>query len=827
MRVTTRLLLVWLLLCPGFAQADVDSAAPPPANPKQNFGAPIIVGTVNDSFPYSYREGTGPLKGFIVELMDAVARVMDLRIERVEGTSREIQQRFAQGEFDMLQALSQTTDREAYTEFSVPFLDLQGSIFTRVDHPGLNTIQDFAGKPFAIIGRDSIGEHFFRQQGIAIVPVYVSSTQQGLELVRNGRCAGVFGSRLTALSTIERWGWTDVEQFGAPLSDFDIRHCFAVHRGNAVLLARLNEGLAILHRSGEFNRIYQHWFGHLGSPLISRTTVVRVAFSVLGFALLVAIWAALQQRRLRKRLASQAAELTRQDAILRALYDNLPVAILVLENDPTGERVLTLNRPAEVACGVSAAEAAGRPLTSLPLQPDWRFALQDLLSRGRESTQLIREERTLSQSRRRLVFTLVPMGTASPDRRRFCILVEDITERRTLDEEIAQSRRLRAVGELVGGIAHEFNNLLTPAAIQVSLIKLEWAHDPKLVEEIQVIADVTKRASELTRRLLTFGRKNDTEIESVKLVDAVQSCFALLRLTIDRRIVWQQEIQPDLPPLQFNLTDLNQIILNLVINARDTLLEKLSRQPGDWTPTIRIEASFLPADALGRLDGLPSRRQILGWQRLTVRDNGLGIPPEVRERIFEPFYTTKPVGKGTGLGLATVWHLVTESSGRIEVESAVGEGSAFHVYLPLLPAEAVTTATTLQSSHEGNRGRIFLAEDDPGVAKAIQACLQREHHTVTHRPDGAIAWQHLQEHLADYDLLILDVNMPGLDGIELSQRIRRLGSYRGRMMIISGRLSSNELRQIAETGIDCVLNKPFEFAELIGAVRDCLRAGPR
>ena len=132
----------------------------------------------------------------------------------------------------------------------------------------------------------------------------------------------------------------------------------------------------------------------------------------------------------------------------------------------------------------------------------------------------------------------------------------------------------------------------------------------------------------------------------MKLVDAVQSCFALLRLTIDRRIVWQQEIQPDLRALQFNLTDLNQIILNLVINARDTLLEKLSRQPGDWTPTIRIEASFLPADALGRLDGLPSRRQILGWQRLTVRDNGLGIPPEVRERIFEPFYTTKPVGKG-------------------------------------------------------------------------------------------------------------------------------------------------------------------------------------
>ena len=790
--------------------------------------SPLLVGASTDSVPYAYVEPDGKWSGFTVELLDAVARTMNLRIERVPATGRDLQQRFRDGEFDFMQLLSQSPERERYADFSVPVLNLQGAIFVQQRGSSIRTLADFNGKKFAIIGVGSIGEQFLRDRGINVEAVYVNSTSEGLRRVETGECAGVFASHLTVLSLIEKGGAHNLVQFGPPLADYDIRHCFAVHKGDAQLLARLNEGLAILHYSGEFDRIYAKWFGRFGSPLISRETVVRYVTVALAVAFAAALWGLIHQRRLRHRIAAQSAELAGQQALLRALYDNLPLAIGVFEAEPAGHRVLTINRQAEVFFGAPAAQAAGRVLRELPLEADWAAQLEGLLTRGHGAPAIVREERALGAAHRRFIFTLVPMAPGPTGQPRFCVLVEDITERRHLDEEIAQSRRLRAVGELVGGIAHEFNNLLTPVMLQVGLIQTDWSHDSRLIAETRLIAEVAQRAAELTRRLLTFGRKSEAEIVPVRLSAAISSCFALLRLTVDRRIVWEQAVPPELPPLQFNATDLNQIILNLVINARDTLLEKLVLHPGEWTPTIRLEARALPADALKWPEGAPARRPVLGWQQLTVRDNGAGMTPEVRERIFEPFYTTKPVGKGSGLGLATVWHLVTEVGGRIEVESVPGEGSAFHVYLPVLAAEKAAAPADAHAAHrEPGRARVFLAEDDQLVATAVTAALRRDGHELTHLPDGAAAWQHLQQHAGGYDVLVLDVNMPGLDGIELAMRVRTSGSFTGRMMVISGRLGSDDLRQISKAGIDRVLNKPFDVAELLGAVRECLRTGRR
>ena len=449
-----------------------------------------------------------------------------------------------------------------------------------------------------------------------------------------------------------------------------------------------------------------------------------------------------------------------------------------------------------------------------------------MLQRGLTVRSYLREERILAAARKRLIFTLVPMTPDANGNTRLCVLAEDITDRRNLDEEIAQSRKLRAVGELVGGIAHEFNNLLTPIMLKVGQIELDWSHDQALLAETRLIAEAVQRSSELTRRLLTFGRKADHRIEQIQLAAIVANCFALLRLTMDRRILWEEAVPRDLPPLYFSPTDLNQIILNLVINARDTLLDKLNREHGDWIPLIRVEAALLASESIGRPDA-SSFRQIHGWQRLTIRDNGMGMTPEVRERIFEPFFTTKDVGQGTGLGLATVWHLVTSVNGRIEVESEPGRGTAFHLYLPMLSApESSVVGVPSPMPADMGPARIFLADDDSLVASAVTSALKRAGHSITHLSDGASAWQHLEANPNDYDLLILDVNMPGLDGLELAERVRANGNYTGRIMIASGRLNSDDVEQIANSRIDCVLNKPFDVAELLTAVRNCL-ASPR
>jgi signal transduction histidine kinase/CheY-like chemotaxis protein len=777
---------------------------------------PLHVGTTSDSFPYGYTGPDGKWTGFSSDLFNAVARVTNLQFVREGAPGKQLQERFRLGEFDLLQALSQTADRERYAEFSVPFVTLQGTIFVQKNGP-VKKIADLNDRPFAVIGVGSIGEKFLRDFQLRVTPVYVGSSDEGLRLVNEGRCAGVFISHLTALSVIERAGLKNVGMLGKPLSGYDIRHCFAVHRGDAELLARINEGLAILNRTGEYDAIYRKWFGHFDASLFTREQVFRYVFAALTLGFLAALWGFLRQRSLSRRIAGQKSELAEKESLLSALYQNIPTGMCVLELRPDGRFILSLNPQAELTLHLSAPTAIGRSLDELALPAALATLLDRLLRSPLFPAEILREECFLGETRQTLLVTPVPLVDGPQGFPRICILTEDITRRRQLDEEVAQSRRLRAIGELVGGIAHEFNNLLTPAMLKVGEIQTDWAGDSRLQTEISLIHSVVARAAELTHRLLAFGRKSGNQIDTAHLATLASSCTTLLRQTIDRQIVIESSIPATLPPLQINATDLHQALLNLLINARDALTEKLALRPESWTPRIQIAASQHSPDAFDTPVG--HERPALGWQRLTVRDNGQGMTPHVRERIFEPFFTTKEVGQGSGLGLATVWHTVTENGGSITVESVLGEGSAFHLVLPVR-TPPVTHERIPKNTPAGPvpPRRIFIAEDEELIAQTLVTVLRRAGHTVEHAPDGVIAWTCIQNSLPKYDLLIFDINMPGMNGIELSRRVRAAGTFGGKLLIVSGRLSAAERDALSGIGVDTLLPKPFTMDQFTQTV---------
>jgi two-component system, cell cycle sensor histidine kinase and response regulator CckA len=784
---------------------------------------PLIVGATTDSFSNSFLDSRGELQGFSVDLLDALARVMNLKIQRTALSSREIHERFRQGEFDLLQAYSESASRAAFADFSVPYLTLQGAVFVRRHNSPVKKLADLDGKVFAIVGVASIGEDFLRNRGLKCRIVYTNSFVECLRLVESGDADATFGSRLTVLSVIDRERFNNITQLEAAFSDVDVRHCFAVHKGDSLLLARLNEGLAILHRNGDFDRIYRKWFGRYDAPVFTSSQVVKYAAAAFGIAFLLAFWGLLRQRALRKRVAGQAEQLAEKEELLRALYENIPMAMCVIEAAPDGHRVIALNPRAGQLFDLAIDATLGRRLDELRFTPEWSSHLADALRRWPTGGIILHEEHTLASNRRVVVLTLVPLAPSGKGCARVCVLTEDITERRRFDEELAQTRKLRAVGELVGGIAHEFNNLLTPIMLKTSELQLDRGQDTKLQLDINVIARAVQRAAELTRRLLTFGRKTETRSEAVGLAAVVAGSFDLLRPTMDRRIVWENAVPGNLPPLFFNSTDLNQILVNLLLNARDTLEDKLSAHPAaDWIPHIRVDAVHLPPETAQ----LPRRQQMdrqpIGWQRLSVRDNGLGITPAARERIFEPFYTTKAVGRGTGLGLATVWHLTTEAGGRVEVESTTGEGTVFHVLLPVWPVPKTIVKAAIVTGTTGvNVARVLVVEDEELVALTIVAALKRSGHYVHHIADGADGWEHLAPNPGAYDLLMLDVNLPGIDGIEFARRARA-ANYPGRILISSGRLTAPQLQAIGQLHVDRVLPKPFNLAEFQQAVRDCL-----
>jgi signal transduction histidine kinase len=305
-----RLMLVVAVLkgATGYAQ----SGAPLPNGPTAD-RRPLIVGASGTFYPYCFINERGDYDGFAVDVLDAVARTMKFRVERVSYPGVELTARFQHGEFDLLQIYTRAPERESYVDFSEPLYTLQGSIFVRRGGP-IRKLEDLNTGTFVITGVGSIGARFLSDHGLHPRLREVGSSIEALQLVNSGECAGTFITQYTALMIAQKFGLHDVVMLGEPLQGYDSRNCFAVHRGNAPLLARLNEGLAILHANGEYDRLYQKWFSSVSGVVFTREELATFIAAALAVVSIVATWSFWRQRRLRRHIQQLNAELEQRVA---------------------------------------------------------------------------------------------------------------------------------------------------------------------------------------------------------------------------------------------------------------------------------------------------------------------------------------------------------------------------------------------------------------------------------------------------------------------------------------------------------------------------------
>jgi signal transduction histidine kinase/ABC-type amino acid transport substrate-binding protein/CheY-like chemotaxis protein len=785
----------------------------------------IVMGAPDAFYPYSYVEAGSPLQGFAIDIAEAVARAVKLKLTWQPMTNLELEGALLSGRIDALPFWSETKARRALVDFSVPVARFETVIVVRKDDKTIRSMADLKGRRVAVGQKGNVSELCVTERQPGAILIYAKTTETFLRQLAAGNCDAAVMSRLTAVAAIEHHGLRNLKVLEG-VQGYDVRYCMTVGKGDTLLLARFNEGLAIIHRTGEFDDIYHKWFGRFERPALTPFQIISYVAAALALICAGATWGFFRQRTLLSRIAKQTAELAEQRSLLGALYDKHPLATVVLDIPTQGAVALvSLNQEASLLYGLEQNASVGRSLADLGLTKEMRAHLEEAVTRHRASNQSARWEIRLPVSQRVLEVVTMPLGAAK-DASRLCVLSADITKRRLMDQEIAKSRRLRALGELVGGIAHEFNNLLTPIMATASMLRS--SKPPVIVSpaELNIIDQSAQRAADLTRRLLAFGRKTDDPSRTVRLTEAVANCEALLKTMIDRRIEWVNDLPADLPPVTFNPTDFNQIVFNLVLNGRDTLLEKLAKNPDQtWQPQLRVSVTELPAGARPPRVGV-SRDGLSGWQRFTVEDNGMGIPPEIVDRIFEPFFTTKEVGKGTGLGLSTVWHQVTDTGGEIAVDSKPGEGTAFHVYLPRRETRTPlpTTAGELVRSvvpMAVTGSRILIVEDEPLIASTTTQILQRLGYAVAHRGDGEQAWKELSSGSSGYDLLLIDLSMPRMSGADLVRRVRTLpGSMC--IVVMSGRVSDDELLELKTLKVDRILAKPFTTEHLKTVVSEVL-----
>ena len=385
--------------------------------------------------------------------------------------------------------------------------------------------------------------------------------------------------------------------------------------------------------------------------------------------------------------------------------------------------------------------------------------------------------------------------------------VEDVTEQRVAAERLKHAQRLESLGTLAAGVAHDFNNLLTVINGYSELL-LAPKHGSGVTDAAQSIHHASERAAGLVRQLLAFSRQQHLSPRLVDLNQSVSGMHKMLRRLIPESIEIRMELEKEIGSVKADPGQLEQIILNLGVNARDAM-------PSGGALTIATyEAKiFDPAD---HPFGIPAGEYVV----LSVEDTGIGIPPEIQARIFEPFFTTKEPGRGTGLGLATVHGIVTQSGGYIRVSSEPMHGSAFQVYLPKVAGRPAPDAVSLPMLVRPGREHILLVEDDPNVRRLVVSSLRNAGFEVTGVEDPRLALNLAKERRVD--LLISDLVLPGMNGRELSRKIveRSPGT---RVVFITGHIDHPVVDQVVAEKAT-LLQKPFSSGRLLDSVRRTLDA---
>jgi len=523
---------------------------------------------------------------------------------------------------------------------------------------------------------------------------------------------------------------------------------------------------------------------------------------------------------LEKEHARAEEALRESEERFRQIYDETPIGYHELD---TGGRIIRVNRTELEMLGYTVEEMLGQPV--------WKFVLEDETTRHVVMAKITGDvsfHETFERTYWRKDGTTLPVlvkDRVIRDKGGQIIgirsTVEDITERRRSEEALRKSeeqlrqwQKVEAIGRLAGGIAHDFNNLLmTIKGCSEILLQECDAQDPRS-EEAEEIQKAAERATSLTRQLLAFGRRQILQPQVLNLNKVVANMNKMLQRVIGEDIQLLTVLEPKLGPMKVDPGQIEQVIMNLAVNARDAM-------PRGGKLTIETANVLLDEDYAQRHVSVKPGSYVM----LAVSDNGCGMDKETQSHLFEPFFTTKEKGKGTGLGLSTVYGIVKQSGGNIWAYSEVGQGTTFKIYLPMVIQAVKEKYEPVERRRISTRGKetILVVEDEKAVRKMIRKTLQNKGYTVLEAQHGQEALDVCEHYSGPIHLMVTDVVMPQMSGKELAEKLAP--SRREMQVLYMSGYPDNSIVQhgVLESGTE-FLQKPFTLNTLEAKVRKLLDA---
>lgn len=476
--------------------------------------------------------------------------------------------------------------------------------------------------------------------------------------------------------------------------------------------------------------------------------------------------------------------------------------------------ITRMNSIAEKLCGWRFPEAKGQPLRRI-------FLVEDTLNTAPVELNLSPNQKTAKSSSSHHYFRLLKKNggecfisyTLSPIKNHnnqivgYVLVFQDTSSQIEMEQRLRQSNKLKAIGHLAGGVAHDFNNMLGGILGAAEVLSLKIQDNPEQQAMLDLIRNVVGKAAKLVNKLLTFSRAGQRHMQITEIQSCIQNAVDLLSHSIDKRIQVRTEFPAEKNYIYGDVVLLENIFLNLGVNARDAM-------PEGGILTYRVQETYLDKDfcqksAFDLKEG--------SYIKVCISDTGKGISQSIRERIFEPFFTTKQTGEGTGLGLSEVYGAVQDHKGAVELQSEIGKGSCFSLYFPKSQSQAKELEKAVQK-HSGDFPEcILLIEDDVNLSEMVKKMLEQKDVRVLQAMDGEEGIEVFKNHQNQIDLILLDTIMPNMDGPQCFKVLKKM-EPEIKVILLSGYTRVKNIDSLMDLGLKAFLHKPFSFSELI----DCI-----
>jgi PAS domain S-box-containing protein len=506
-----------------------------------------------------------------------------------------------------------------------------------------------------------------------------------------------------------------------------------------------------------------------------------------------------QRKNTQQRLAKSRAQ-------ERKILDSIAAGILVVNR--SNKEIVYANSRAQSMFGVAEEELVGNVCHDY-ICPNQQGACP-IIDKGLEIESSERQLLTIDGKSLPILKTVVPINFQENR----CLLETfiDISDRKRLESQLSQAQKMQAMGTLAGGIAHDFNNILS-AIIGYTDLALLDIHDTLATNSyLNQIHSASQRAKDLVKQILSFSRKSSTDKVPIELEAIIKEVLGLLRATIPATIEIKELIDSDVEWVKADPTQVHQVLVNLCTNAMDAM------KANGGTLTVDLNLIETDQNIFGLLENLSPGR----YAAIRVTDTGEGITPSAIERMFEPFFTTKGPGSGTGMGLAVVHGIVTGHGGTIAVDSKIGQGTQFTVYLPIFDGAPVEQKNEQQTAMAKGTGRILYVDDEVMLTQIAQKYLEKYGYDINAYISSKAAMKAYVKNPSGFDIIITDMTMPELTGADLIKQIRKI-SFTVPIILCTGYSEAFSRNEALNIGATRFFNKPLDFKEIDRTIKELLR----